>query len=151
MRPSREPEGASLILKGTTMIELSELLSAAARQREARPEPHKSPPDVLCTTLRETAARYTGPCPFKPGDLVTPRASSPYTGAGSPHIVLEVAETPIRNTQGQKGDLVSHLFGSRLDVRVACEEQGAIVAFLQESWSLEPYTGPGSEPEQKAA
>lgn len=133
------------------MIELSEILSAAARQRDTRPEPRKSPPDVLCTTLRETAARYVGPCPFKPGDLVTPRASSPHTGAGLPHVVLEVAETPIRNTQGTKGDVVSHLFGSRLDVRVACEEQGSIVAFWQESWSLEPYTGPGSEPEQQAA
>lgn len=133
------------------MIELSEILSAASRQRDTRPEPRKSPPDVLCTTLRETAARYIGPCPFKPGDLVTPRVSSPYTGAGSPHIVLEVAETPIRNIDGGKSGVVSHLFGSRLDVRVACEEQGVIVAFWQESWHLETYTGLGSEAEMKAA
>lgn len=133
------------------MIELSEILSAASRQRDTRPEPRKSPPDVLCLTLQETAERYVAGCPFKPGDLVTPRAASPYTGSGNPHIVLEVAETPFRNTVGPKGDIVSHLFGSRLDVRVACEESGVIVAFWQESWQLEPYTGPGSEPEMKAA
>jgi len=153
MRPSREPEGESLTMKGTTMIELSEFLRAAAQQSRADQEARKSPPDVLCTTLRELTDRYTAPCPFKVGDLVTPRADSDYVGEGEPQVVLEVLETPIRNfvTHDSKDSVHSQAFGLRLDVRVGCEADGCLVAFWKESWKLEPYTGPGSEPEQKAA
>lgn len=131
------------------MIELSQILAAASKG-EGRPKPPESPPEVLSITLRETAASYVAPCPFKPGELVTPRANSDLIGAGRPQIVLEVLETPIRNLQplGEQGGIASHLFGSRLNIRIARESHGEIIANWTESWKLEPYTGPGADPDK---
>lgn len=128
-------------------IELSDLLDAASRaggRREERNEPTKTPPDVLCLTLQEVAARYASPCAFKVGDIVTPRNGYYYNNVGVPHVVLEVRDNPI-----QKFDIVEDMrdqamptFGARFDVRVATELFGKIIAFWQESWALEAYTGP---------
>lgn len=78
-------------------------------------------------------------CPFKPGDLVTPRTNSPYTHAGEPHIVLEVADQPFRILGNDVQETSNTKFGSRLDVRVAIVEDGMIIPFWQESWQLEAY------------
>lgn len=130
---------------------LSGVSSGAGRARE--PEKPESPPEVLCATLRETLASFSAGCPFKPGDLVTPRANSDLRGAGRPQIVLEVLATPVRNFHvvEDQNDVASAAFGSRIDVRIARESHGEIVANWTESWKLEPYYGPGSEPAQQAA
>lgn len=98
-------------------------------------------PEVQISTLQEAFRRYEAGCPFRPGDIVSPREGFGYTGAGIPHVVIEVAAEPIRifalsgNLRSCSGD-----FGERLDVRVARRDRdGDISAFWQESWRLEPY------------
>lgn len=125
-----------------------EMLASASRRHggDLEDEAPKSPPDVLCATLREVAERYVAPCPFKPGDLVTQRKGYNLKGNGEPGVVVEVASDPIRNfvCAEDQTDIASMAFGSKLDVRVACERSGNIIAHWQESWCLEPYTGPGA-------
>ncbi|QRE76501.1 hypothetical protein [Methylobacterium aquaticum] len=128
-------------------LDLSDLLAAASRngsRREDRDEPTKTPPDVLCLTLQEVAARYVSPCPFKVGDIVTPRNGYYYNNVGVPHVVLEVRNSPIQNFDivEDMRDQAMPTFGARFDVRVATELLGKIIAFWQESWALEAYTGP---------
>lgn len=97
--------------------------------------------DEFVATLREAAERYAAPCPFKPGDLVTPRAGFLYHGAGLPFVVLAVSAFGNVAPDFQSGPSTP-LFGARLDVRVAGSLGSGICAWWQESWMLEPYTGP---------
>ncbi|MBB2959892.1 hypothetical protein [Methylobacterium sp. R2-1] len=107
-----------------------------------------SPPDVLCTTLREELARYQQPCPFKAGDLVTPRATAPFKGRGEPHMVVEVrADAEPDFNEAKTGND----YGCRNDIRVMSEVGEVLPLHWVESFYFEPYTGPGSKPEQKAA
>lgn len=129
-------------------FDLSEILQRAAQSsRDDSDDRASSPPDVLCITLSEIAQRYAAPCPFKPGDLVTPRKGYNKKGAGQPHIVLEVFEEPVRtfDTTEDMADTGSPFFGAKLDMRIACEVSGVIMAYCTESWNMEPYTGPGSD------
>lgn len=100
-------------------------------------------PEAQIATLREAFERYKGECPFKPGDIVTPRKGYGYRDAGLPHIVLEVLNEPLRNFEVTESvGTSSSGFGMKLDVRVACFTRDATVAaFWQESWCLEPYEG----------
>lgn len=123
-------------------MSIFEIISDAAEQskRESRPLP-----EAQVATLLEEFAHYSQPCQFKPGDLITPRATSSYSDRGVPHIVLEVRDEPIRNfAPGDDiSDVFSSAFGARLDIRVAIMvPDGRVVTFWQESWRHEPYTGP---------
>lgn len=113
-------------------------------------------PEAQIATLREAFERYTAPCPFKPGDIITPRDGFGYSDAGVPHIVLEVrsddisvADGPIRpfDQTSDVTDIYSNAFGSKLDIRVAVLNSNghrvAVCAFWQESWRHQPYTGAG--------
>lgn len=130
-------------------MDIMEMLASEGRRRgrDRDDDAPKSPPDVLCKTLREIAARYSAPCPFKVGDLVTVRKGYNLKGEGEPIIVIEVAEQPIRNFAcvDDPSDVASMAYGSKLDVRTAHERGGNIVSHWQESWCLEPYTGPGAD------
>lgn len=130
-------------------MDIMEMLASEGRRRgrDRADDAPKSPPDVLCKTLREIAARYSAPCPFKVGDLVTPRKGYVSKEEGEPGIVIEVAEQPIRNfacVEGQT-DIASMAYGAKIDVRVAYGRHGVIMAHWQESWTIEPYTGPGAD------
>lgn len=116
-------------------VSLSELLSGT-RKPGNRPIP-----EAQIATLLEASARYSAPCPFKAGDIVTPRKCFGYSGAGIPNVVLEVAAEPHRNFQPSNHVTpVSSVFGSRLDVRVASlGPSGDVVSFWQESWCLEMW------------
>lgn len=72
-------------------MSLETLLGIAAVQ----PKATLPIPEAQIATLREAMARYAAPCPFVPGDLVTPREGYGYTDAGLPHIVLEVLAEPM--------------------------------------------------------
>ena len=62
-----------------------------------------------------------GKCRFKVQDVVTPRGVSAIRGAGSPFVVVEVAETPIRVLSSNDArDTMSNAFGAILDMRVIC-------------------------------
>lgn len=103
-----------------------------------------TPPDVLCVTLREIAARYAQPCPFKAGDLVTPRSGSDNRGKGAPHVVLEVLDRPVPDFScTDPGESTNNSYGARRDMRVVCETRpGSISAFWVESYQFEPYADP---------
>lgn len=127
----------------TIAISLSELLKAGAEK--AAEKPSLPIPEVQIATLREAFARYEAGCPFKPGDLVTPRKGFGYTDDGVPHIVLEVVAEPIRVYDiSSLVRTCSTDFGERLDIRVISHRNdGDVAAFWQESWRLEPYDGAG--------
>ncbi|MBY0256924.1 hypothetical protein [Methylobacterium sp.] len=98
-------------------------------------------------TLKAAAVRYLGPTVFKVGDLITPRADSPITQVGAPHIVLEVREDfpirPMEATDPKHVDL--ERFGAKLDIRVASVcgfEHGEVRPFWEESWMFDPYVAP---------
>jgi hypothetical protein len=107
----------------------------------------KSAPDPLpeaqIATLQEAFTAYSAPCPFKPGDIVTPRATATYRDRGKPHVVLEVLNTPICNFEPSsvEGGVFSGGFGNRLDIRVAVLKDGIVATFWNESWQHELYTG----------
>lgn len=124
-------------------INISDLVrDAIGKQGKGRAEKQRPLDEAQVMELKAMYERYAAPCPFKPGDLVTPRSNSNYTDNGVPHIVLEVAETPIRVFDIEEPhDISSHAFGPRLDVRVGIIADGErMVAFWQESWQLEAWT-----------
>lgn len=100
-------------------IPLADLLAKA--KVHAAAATRRPLPEAQVMTLNEVFAAYSKPCPFKPGDIVTPRKTSRYSDVGMPHVVLEVAETPIRNFVATEdlSDITSSAFGARLDIRVA--------------------------------
>lgn len=125
-----------------SLSDFSEMLGAMARgASDDGPQPI---PEAVVHELRGLCQRYAAGCPFKPGDLVTPRPGYNKRGAGDPHIVLEVADSPHRNFVPceDQSDTSSAHFGARLDVRVGASMGGDYVAFWAESWVLEPYAGP---------
>jgi len=110
-------------------------LPGAKQRREALKRPL---PEAQIATLREASAAYQARCPFKVGDIVTPRPTSIYDHKGIPHVVLEVAPVAIRTFE--PGNCYAHSFGSRLDIRVGVLIGGEVVAFWQESWQHQLYT-----------
>lgn len=126
------------------MSALLRMLAEMDGDSDKAPDHRATPPDALCITLREIAAAYAAPCPFKAGDIVTPRRNYNIKGAGEPHVVLEVITRPDPNFGAAKSpvETSSHAYGARRDVRIACENGGHIAAFWMESWTLEPYRGP---------
>lgn len=102
-------------------------------------------PEAVVSELRDIYTRYSAGCPFKPGDLVTPRKGYNTKGAGEPHIVLEVIDSPACNLTppAEPFHAGSHAFGRRYDMRVISLSDGeAYVAHWTEAWVYEPYTGP---------
>jgi hypothetical protein len=103
-------------------------------------------PEAAIADLRELCSRYTAGCPFRVGDLVTPRGGYNLRGPGDPHIVVEVADVPVRNldNSADSSGWASCAFGARLDIRVAHIQNGKMTMHWSESWMYEPYTGPAS-------
>jgi hypothetical protein len=77
-------------------------------------------------------------CPFRVGDIVTPRPSSTIRGSGFPHVVVEVIDPELyfSATKDQ-----SHIhFGQRCDMRVICHvSDEAIASYWGESWQYMPW------------
>jgi len=108
-------------------------------------EPVLPLPEVQVLTLQEVFARYEEGCPFKPGDIVTPRKGYAIHGAGKPHVVLSVGRPPIPQTwPADPMNVGLANFGARLDFRFAgFGPSGNIAAWFGESWQYEPWTGEG--------
>lgn len=106
---------------GAIAIRLSDLMnSGESKTKQTRPTD-----EAQIMTLQEFAAVYAQPCRFKAGDIVTARPGCNNTGAGNPHIVLEVLKTPHSTMElydvraaGSAG------FGWRVDMRVMSFETG---------------------------
>lgn len=87
--------------------------------------------------LHEAAERYFAhiDCPFKQGDLVTPRADSIYPHAGLPHVVLEVLD----EIEPLWADIHCNTTrdGALLNMRIGVWRNGSMAAFWGESWQFE--------------
>lgn len=130
----------------TGTIDLGRLLGGfGGADFEDKPEAPRPLPEAIIANLREVQARYAEPCPFKPGDIVTPRAGSSLRNAGEPHIILEVLETPHITLARDYDPTISgsSSFGQRLDVRFAALYGENYAPFWGESWMFETYTGEG--------
>lgn len=125
-------------MKGKIMsIEELAAMIGGSQDKEA-PKPL---PEAAVATLREAFDRYAAGCPFKPGDLVTPRKGFNHGGAGDPSIVLEVPDEAVRPFDASDPrSTANHTFGARLDMRVATIQDGDVVAYWDESWAFEPYS-----------
>lgn len=122
-----------------SMEQLMAMLGEETRSKPREPMTETQRAAVVMD-LREIAERYNAPCPFKAGDLVTPRSDSNLKGVGEPHIVIEVASEPIRFLPSNEvHDIGSMHFGARLDIRTATKVDGTVVCHWGESFSFEPY------------
>ena len=120
-------------------IALEDLMRASADDEKEDMAP-PTPPDVLAYTLKQVAANYAAPCPFKAGDLVTPRRGYNTKGVGLPHVVLEVLASP--KVVWENDNVGSPHHGAVWTIRVACEVGGNIMAYWMHHYTVEPYTGP---------
>ncbi|WP_024278598.1 hypothetical protein [Xanthobacter sp. 126] len=128
---------------------LAEALVAVLAEGGTRPF-RLTLPEEQAATLKDVAQRYAAGCPFKPGDLVTPRAQHNIKGAGLPQVVLEVIDDPLDAPVAgstKPSDYGNPSFGARLDLRTAgIAEDGTVCAWWGESWQFEPYVAPEQPP-----
>ena len=103
----------------------------------------KSPPAMAADLLvdyRERYQTFLEGCPFKPGDLVTPLATSNVVGAGEACVVLELRSgCPVFSGEHGRPE-----FGERFDMRIARFFGDDIARFWVESVDFEPYSGGNS-------
>lgn len=123
------------------MIDLSEIMrgsgDAAYQQavKKAGPEPCV---EARLMELEAAGARYDSPCPFKVGDVVTPRVNSALRHSGKPHRVVEVYAEPHRSWNGEAS---LPQFGARYDMRVmAMNDFHQIIVWSAESWVYEKWS-----------
>lgn len=95
------------------------------------------PLDRQIAALQQMSERAGAPCPFKRGDLVTVRPGMDVKGAGKPHVVIEVLDTPVIDLDSEPG---SNRFLGRYTMRVAhyCGEtmtQHAVDHTAFEAWN----------------
>ncbi|MEZ2410500.1 hypothetical protein AB6806_27265 [Bosea sp. RCC_152_1] len=87
--------------------------------------------------FQKTYADFLTGCPFKPGDLITPRRGTNMKGAGKPHVVLEVRDRPDPHFAEGAG---STQFGRRNDIRVASFYGDTMARHWVESVDFDAYT-----------
>jgi len=120
---------------------LDELISGAREDAPSKPRIH---PLGQIARMRELAPRFTEPCPFKVGDLVTPRKDGFVRGSGQPCLVLHI-HAGDKSPDFRIGESGSPDFGVIPDIRVArVTPNGTCVAFWTYSSEMVPYTGEGS-------
>ena len=100
----------------------------------------KADPAAVMMDLREAAALYAASkasCPFKTGDIVTPREHFTVKGAGDPHIVVDLmADVRPLFDAGEPG---SNAWGKRVDMRIIPLSNGNRVSHWVESFEFELY------------
>ena len=99
-----------------------------------RSQPSSNPilPEAQIMELRAALARYEAGCPFKAGDLVTPRQNSQYNDIGLPFVVVEVYGYRFSDNDDTE----------RNDMRVVhVTPDGKLCPHNVEAWQFEPYTG----------
>lgn len=121
-------------------------LAAAMHERDEdddMPRRSRPIPEAQIEELKDICSRYVAGCPFKVGDIVTPRRGYNIKGSGHPHIVIEVPAEPHRPFDViAPSEAASHPYGARRDMRVVCMTDRGLSysAFWAESWTFEPYT-----------
>lgn len=134
-----------------------DLLAAAAKTAASEARKASMPKldaDTILARLSLTSRLYAEPCPFRIGELVTPRADSKAKGVGEPHVVIEVLSGALFPAEGQSwsppivlreptadaGTTGSNQYGQVLDMRVACMRSGVTLAYVVESQDFEAWT-----------
>jgi hypothetical protein len=118
------------------------VLAAADDDDPVATETHPLP-EAAIATLKEVCERYVAGCPFRVGDVVTPRRGYAVAAEGRPHVVVEIADPPIRNFSDGSGSYGSNSYGVRIDIRVAHIHRGRLIMHWAESWQFEPYPPAG--------
>lgn len=120
-------------------IELGELLAKAASESQQRESQRPFPlEEAQIMELRRLNKEFQKGCPYKVGDLVTPRKCAGLRNAGKPHIVVEVFDEPVRMT-AECGS-PHHL--SKMEMRtMAFSDADNICVWAGEAWLYEPYVG----------
>ncbi len=122
-------------------MSLSALLEAMRDEESPRPKIH---PEGQIARMRELAPRFTAPCPFKVGDLVTPRKDGIVKGCGDPCLIVQI------NNAGTEpdfrfGTVASPTYGAIPDIRILhVKEGGNCVSAWMYSTEYDLYTGEGS-------
>ena len=122
-------------------MSLSALLEAMREEESPRPKIH---PEGQIARMRELAPRFTAPCPFKVGDLVTPRKDGLVKGPGDPCLIVQI------NNAGTEpdfrvGETDSPTYGAIPDIRIIrAAESGNCVSFWSYSTEYDLYTGEGA-------
>lgn len=125
-------------------MSLAQLLAAMDQDDRGDSRQNSRPPALAAEMLVEHAQRYAEfmkGCPFKAGELVTPRKDGDVRGAGDPHIVLEVRSTPEPHFTD---DPSSNDSGKRMDMRVSSFVGSKIIPHWVESLQFEPYSAPAA-------
>ena len=95
--------------------------------------------------LQEAAGDYADArrqCPFKVGDIVTPRPQYGTKGVGAPHIVVDVLQPHDVKPNFAGANSSSLHYGTRSDMRVLCMlDDSTMAAFWGESYQYEKYEG----------
>lgn len=127
-------------------------------------KPARPLPEAEIMELAGIAERYGSACPFKRGDIITPRRNSNYCDAGVPHVVIEVIDPPARSFMiNDPSACSSSNYAHRMDLRVVSFQPARVdgqvrwnaMPFYVESWAFEPFDlaaaqeqKPEPEPEQ---
>lgn len=134
---------------------LARAAMAGALSSEGRKAPKVKPDaDALLARLSLTSRLYAEPCPFRVGELVTPRADGKTNGSGDPHVVIEVLVDGLVPVEGLSwsppivlreptaaADATSSIqYGQVLDMRVARHIDGNVAAYVVESQDFEAWT-----------
>lgn len=120
-----------------------EQLMRAAQQSSANGKGDESLPDAdaQIKDLIAIKERYTEGCPFKVGDLVTPRKGFNLRGVDQPAIVLQVLEKPLQDLSNSAEQMNSCMYGCKIDMRVLrYSDSKTIVAWWEESWKFRKYS-----------
>lgn len=126
------------------MIDMDDFMAHMRHRDGEKPRPAILP-EAAVARLQEFALRYGEGCPFRPGDLVTPRMYGGIKGAGKPFIVLEVLPIASLGSPLWVGDPGSNTFGRRCDIRVAMiRDPGGIAMHWTESVEFERWPATAS-------
>lgn len=111
------------------------LVDMAKEERRSEQREPAMAAELLVDHQREYAEFLKG-CPFKVGDIVTPRANSITTNSGKVHVVLELRSANPPDFHGEVGTVE---YGRRHDMRVAAFYGDTIARHWVESIDFEPF------------
>lgn len=126
-------------------MNLRDMLAASLAAKDAGDDKPWTGPraEAAVMDLRAACARYLAPCPFAPGDLVTPRRGYSSRWNGHPGVVLEVVAPDRGRPVAGAAIPGSVAEGRRADMRVLqFDSDGEMGAFWVESFEFERYVVP---------
>ena len=110
---------------------------------EELPDGPQLAPEAVVAKMKMLAANYgKARDRFSVGDLVTPIKGANTSGAGEPHLIVEIPEIPPRNFNHSAETSDSASYGRNIDIRAMAYAGGQIICFWMESHLVEPWEAP---------